>query len=148
MDLALAIAELDTEANALTCAGMQNALAIRDTTERLQAHMLKLPNALGIEDYPLKHQFGDGTYIRQVFIPAGHLIVGRRHKQNHFALVTVGEVSIFCEQEIVRFKGPRLWWSPAGTKRVVYAHEDSLFFTIHGTHQRDMDKLLDELTEC
>ena len=147
MDLATSIAELDTEANALTCAGMTNALAIRDTTERLEKHMKSLPNALGMADFPLRHMFGDGTYIRQVFLPAGTLIVGRRHKQNHYAMVTLGEVSIFCEQEITRFRGPRLWWSPKGTKRVVYAHEDSLFFTIHGTHERDPEKLMQELTE-
>ena len=28
-----------------------------------------------------------------------------------------------------------------GTKRIAYAHEDTVWATVHGTHERDLDKI-------
>lgn len=141
------LAELQERALILaTGSNISEKLAIRRIIEDVQAHMEKLPDALWFDDFPLKHQFGDGTYIRQVFLPAGSLVVGRTHKQNHFALLTAGDVSIFSEQEVCRRQACSVWQSPAGTKRIVYAHEDSLFCTLHGTHTRDPSLLFEELT--
>lgn len=141
------LAELKERALILaTGSNISETLAIRWIIEDVQERLELLPNALGIDDFPVKHQFADGTYMRQVFLPAGSLIVGRTHKQHHFALLTAGDVSIFSEQEVCRRQACSVWQSPAGTKRIVYAHEDSLFCTLHGTHERDLAKLFEVLT--
>jgi len=81
---------------------------------------------------PLTHKFADGMYVREIFIPKGMMIVGKIHKHSHPNFLLSGEVSVFTEQDgIKKLKGPLSMISSAGTKRVVYAHEDSVWITVH-----------------
>ncbi len=81
--------------------------------------------------FPLKHTFSDGVYVREIFIPKGSLIVGKIHKHSHPNFLMKGDVSVMTEEGPKRLKAPLSMISPAGTKRVVYAHEDTVWVTIH-----------------
>ncbi len=81
---------------------------------------------------PLKHSFADGVYIREMFHPKGLVTVGRIHKYAHASFIISGEVTVFTEGEGKKnIKAPYHMVSPAGTKRVVYAHEDTVWVTTH-----------------
>jgi len=47
------------------------------------------------------------------------------------------------ESGIKRVRAPFTVVSPAGTRRVAYAHEDTIWMTVHGTHETDLDKIED-----
>lgn len=51
--------------------------ALKDKVLTLQAEVLKLPQI----QLETKHYFADGMYAREVFRPAGCVIVGRVHKK-------------------------------------------------------------------
>lgn len=82
-----------------------------------------------------------GIYARQVFIPAGHLAVGHIHKYQQLNIMVSGEVSIATEEGVFRVKAPYVVVSPAGVKRAVLAHEDTIWLTIHGTDETDVEKI-------
>lgn len=93
---------------------------------------------------PLQHHHIDGVYVRTIFIPAGTTIVGKIHKHSHANILSKGDVSVYTEDGgLERLTGPLTMVSPAGCKRVVYAHTDTTWTTIHATGETDLSKIED-----
>lgn len=112
----------------------------REKIEALEAEMLKLPQI----ELPIRHHFAEGLYGREVFIPAGALLTGRVHRSETLNIISTGEMSIFDENGTKRIKAPCTMVTPPNGKRVGYAHQDTLWITVHATTERDLDKLEDE----
>lgn len=105
----------------------------------------KLTNA--VEGYPLKHSFSEGIYVREISIPAGHVVVGKIHKHEHPNFISKGRVTVVTEQGgVEELVAPVTIISPAGTKRLLFTHEDTVWTTIHATDYRDVDTIVDHLT--
>lgn len=95
---------------------------------------------------PLKHSFADGQYVREMFIPKGVVIVGKIHKHSHPNFLLKGKVSVFTEQDGVQeLEAPLSMVSSPGTKRVVYAHEDTIWITVHKTNSTDLVEIEEEI---
>ena len=90
---------------------------------------------------PLKHSFADGCYIREVFNPKGELIVTKIHKVSHPFFLLKGEMSILTEEGEKRIKAPHYGITKAGTKRIIYSHEDCVFVTVHATDKTDIKEI-------
>jgi hypothetical protein len=56
-------------------------------------------------------------------------------------ILSKGEISVLTEDGIKRVSAPFHVVSPAGTKRIAYAHEDCVWTTIHGTEENDLEKI-------
>lgn len=98
--------------------------------EALQEAMLAFPQA----ELQSAHDFHGGMYLRQVMIPAGHTVVGKKHKRPHFFIVATGSLMISHKGEpATRHDAPYIHLSEPGTKRALYALADSLVFTVHAT---------------
>jgi mannose-6-phosphate isomerase-like protein (cupin superfamily) len=124
-------------------ADMNEVTATVKSIEALQAVMRDLPQAT----LSTEHHFADGMYCRALFRPADTLIVGKVHKREHFYMVLSGEVTVISDGIKERVKAPRIFVSKPGTKRAVYAHEDSLCITVHRTDKTDLDEIEAELLE-
>lgn len=96
-------------------------------------------------DCPLRHIFTTGVYAREIFIPKGTFIVGKIHKHDHLNFLSVGEVTVFTKDGTERIKAPRTMVSTAGTKRAVYAHEDTVWTTVHVTDETDLAKIEEQI---
>ena len=92
-------------------------------------------------ELPVKHHFSQGVYARELFIPKGTLLTGKIHKYAQLNILSQGELSVLTEDGIVRVRAPFTVVSPPGTKRIAFAHEDSVWTTIHGTNETDLDKI-------
>jgi hypothetical protein len=101
--------------------------------------------SLSISECPLKHTFAPGAYAREIFIPKETLIVGKIHKHSHLNMLMKGTVSVLTEEGPRVFKAPMTMVSPAGTKRVVFAHEDTVWVTVHLTNETDLEKIEEEI---
>lgn len=119
-------------------------LVTRKSIEDLQTAAAKLPQSTELKT---EHYFADGMYCRALFRPRDTLIIGKCHKREHLYLVVQGEVTIVGDGFKERVKAPRIFVSKPGTKRAVYAHEDSLCITVHRTDNTDLDKIEAELIE-
>ena len=129
-----------------------SAITSREFREKIfefERSLARIPNSfVGDSDQcPLKHSFANGIYVREIFLPKGVLLTGRIHKCDHPNFILSGDVSVVTEFDgVQRLKAPQSMISKAGTKRLVYAHADTVWVTIHRTDETDPSKLVDEIT--
>ena len=96
-------------------------------------------------DLPLHHQFAPGAYARTIFIPQGTLVVGKIHKHPHLNMLVCGTVSLATEEGPLFLEALKIMTSKAGTKRVVYAHTDTVWTTIHLTDKTDLAEIEEDI---
>ena len=92
-------------------------------------------------EIPIVHHFSKGVYAREMRPPKGALIVGKIHKFENLNILSQGEVSVLSIDGVMKVKAPHTFVATPGTKRVIYAHEDVVWTTIHGTDETDVDKI-------
>lgn len=111
-----------------------------------QEELAKQPGAFfGDNDScPLTHKFAPGVYVREIFIPKGTCVVGKIHKHEHPNFLMSGDVLVVTEGEgRQHLKAPLSMISKAGTKRIVFALEDTVWITVHATEETDLKKIED-----
>ena len=99
----------------------------------------------GKEICKITHYFAPGVYAREMWMPAGCLITGKIHLTEHLNMLSQGRVSVSNKGESVTMEAPYTFVSPVGTKRAIYAHEDSTWTTIHATDLSDPDEIEAEI---
>lgn len=104
----------------------------RQAIKDLEGAIKELPQT----DCPLAHMFARGLYSRTILIKAGTVLTGAVHKYSHFSVVTAGEVTVVTEEGRRLIKAPWMEVSPAGVKRAMYAHQDTLWTTFHHTQAK------------
>lgn len=92
-------------------------------------------------EMPVTHHFAEGVYGRELFIPKDTILTGKIHKYSQLNILSKGEMSVLTEEGVKRVKAPFHIVSPPGTKRIAYAHEDCVWTTVHGTSERDVEKI-------
>jgi hypothetical protein len=117
------------------------AAQFRNSILEVQEALAKLPQL----DCPLKHHFAPGAYAREILLPKGSLVIGKIHKHAHINVVSKGRVSVMTEFGRMDIEAPCTFVSKVGTKRAVYAHEDTVWTTVHVTSETDLEKLEDEI---
>lgn len=96
-------------------------------------------------EIPPVHYFSKGLYAREIFIPKGTLLTGKIHKTEHLNIISKGDISVVTEEGTKRIQAPFTMVAKPGTKRVGYAHEDTVWTTIHATEETDLEKIEHEL---
>ena len=127
----------------VTYSGILANRSAKATVEALQAAMLELPQY----EPPTEHVFHGGMYCRQVTIPAGCTIVGKKHKQDHLFMVVSGEVRIVDDGQAQTLTAPAVLQSKTGVKRAIYAITDTVFLTVHATPAKDVEQAEQMLVE-
>ena len=90
---------------------------------------------------PVKHTFADGCYIREIFNPAGLLLVTKIHKKKHPFFLMRGKMSILTENGIQHVEAPHHGITVPGTKRIIYTHTDCVFITVHATDSTNIEEI-------
>tara|TARA_R100001082_G_scaffold102563_1_gene72764 strand:+ start:3125 stop:3598 length:474 start_codon:yes stop_codon:yes gene_type:complete len=93
--------------------------------------------------FPLKHTFADEIYVRQMSMGAGTLVVGAIHKHLHVWFLLTGNIYVVTEDADEEYIAPCYVVASPGTKRVIYAKEDSIFVNVHKnpTNTQDIEQL-------
>lgn len=120
-------------------------LDIRAKILRLQHDMLTTMPVENRIDCPLKHHFAPGVYAREIFIPAGTVIIGKIHKHAHVNIISQGSASVMTEFGEMKIEAPCTFISQPGTKRAVLAITDVIWTTVHPTDETDLAKIEDEV---
>jgi hypothetical protein len=97
--------------------------------------------------FPLKHTFADGIYVRQMSMKQGTMVVGAIHKHLHVWFLLTGRIAVATEDVIEEYISPCYVVATPGTKRVIYANEDSIFVNVHKnpTNTQDISYLEKEI---
>jgi hypothetical protein len=85
---------------------------------------------------PLEHIFADGLYARQLTIPKNCVLTGAIHKRQHINIIAKGDISVATEHGVKRIKAPYVMISEPGTKRAGFAHEETVWITVHATEAK------------
>lgn len=121
-------------------------LLIREKILAFEDKLRTIKHTMQGDCFPLKHSFADGCYVREIFIPKGHAVVGKIHKHSHPNFLMSGIVLVCTENGgIEEFEGPRAMISPAGTKRALVALTDVRWITVHVTDETDLEKIEEEV---
>ncbi len=127
---------------------IERKVACRSRITQFAQALMKMPGiTLGDNAHcPLKHSFVDGIYVREIFMPANTVCVGKIHKHEHPNFLMKGRVTVVTEDGgIKELQAPLAMISPAGTQRAVYVHEDTIWITVHHNpgNETDLEKIED-----
>lgn len=109
--------------------------------EALESVLERLPQEFVAQN----HIFTPGLYLREVFIPAGTLLTTRIHLVEHPFIISAGVVSVW-DNEWETLRAPHSGVTKPGTRRILYAHTDVIWSTIHATDKTDPDEVVREVT--
>lgn len=119
---------------------------VADQVLRLEAMLIKGERV----ECPIEHQFCEGMYMREVFVPAGTLFTTYVHKTQHPFFGVMGELLIWEDGHgWVQMIAPCRGITQPGTKRIVYALTDVVWVTYHSNPDNitEVDKLEEMLFE-
>ena len=131
------LAELDALPLLLESVGLLSECPSREQITALADMLDPLEAVHGVVDIHTMHHVHGGLYGRSVVIKAGTLVVGAVHKIPGFARC-VGDLTSWTERGRERFTGAHLIESVPGP-RVVFAHADTTWFTVHPNLTGDTD---------
>jgi hypothetical protein len=106
---------------------LEVATPTRAQIERLEEYLVQHPQV----EIPAVHRFAAGLYCREITIPADTLMTGKVHRAEHVSIMLSGDMTVLTEEGMRRVQGPQVFISPAGTKRVGYAHSEVRWVTVH-----------------
>lgn len=93
-------------------------------------------------DLPMRHYFSEGMYLRELFIPAGTFLTSWEHKTEHVCIVSSGSITVWSQENgTSHIKAPYTFISKPGHRRLGFAHENTVWTTVHATSERDLDLL-------
>ena len=111
-----------------------NKLAARSKIATFEESLLKLADGDLIEGdgkeivhsnkFPMKHAFADGIYVREMLMNKDSAVVGAIHKHLHVWFLLTGHLVVVAKP---------------GSKRLIYAVEESRFVNIHKNPDNTQD---------
>ena len=116
--------------------------SVREKVFKAEELMLQMPQL----ELEVKHYFSHGVYARELYIPKDTILVGKLHKYPQLNILSKGDISVLIDEEVKRIQAPYTVVSPAGTKRIAYTHEDTIWLTIHGTEETNLDAIEEYFT--
>lgn len=91
---------------------------------------------------PVTHHHAPGMYAREMFIPAGTVLVGKMHKHAHLCTLVKGRIAVAGEGgEVREMAAPMTFLSEPLVKRAGVALEDTIWITYHLAETTDLDAL-------
>lgn len=120
------------------------ALDYHGKVDQLQVSLANHPQL----DMPLTHRFTPGLYVREIFMPKGALVISKIHKTEHPYAVLKGHAAVLTDDgKVEQIKAPFIGITKAGTRRVLFVHEDCAWATFHPTALTDVDAIEDYIIE-
>lgn len=116
-------------------------LPTQEDMYEIEARLLQLPQA----DFSLVNRFADGLYARQVTMCAGTLVSSKIHLKEHLAFVMAGDISVWTDQDYQRIQAPQVIVTQPGTKRILLAHADTVWITVHACNAKTVEEAEAEL---
>lgn len=121
---------------------MDNAVITNDTTFSIRDRVHAFEAIAAQHEQvklEVKHYFSKGIYARELHIPQGVILTGHIHKYENLNIISKGKIRVLIDDKLVDIEAPCTIVSPPGTKRIAIALEDTVWTTIHGTEERDLD---------
>tara|TARA_B110000483_G_scaffold133686_1_gene159984 strand:+ start:108 stop:557 length:450 start_codon:yes stop_codon:yes gene_type:complete len=95
------------------------------------------------EDFPIKHNFSDQLYMREMKMKAGTFVVSAMHHTDHFWFLMTGKILVTTDGETIEHIAPCFEKSIKGAKRLIVCTEDCVFINVHKnpSNTQDLEKI-------
>jgi len=117
--------------------------------EELSSELHKNPNFITGDKVqklnPLKHMFADGCYIREIYNPAGQILLTKIHKKKHPFFLMEGEMLVLTDKGIETLTAPHYGITEPGTQRIIYSKTGCKFVTVHATENTNIEEIEKEV---
>ena len=108
---------------------MDTRVAFDDRLDIWEAYVAGLPPQ---PEFPLRHYFPPGLYVREITMPAGAIVTSRIHKFESPFIISKGRVLVASENEgTVIYEAPRSGITKPETRRLLFVEEETVWTTIH-----------------
>lgn len=87
------------------------------------------------------HHFADHLYAKETIIPAGEHLLQHVHKFSHLSVLAKGKVIITTDKGQQTVEGPTCLEIKAGINHGVKALTDTVWYCIHATEEKDVNKI-------
>ena len=126
---------------------LENTLIQNADGENIIVGTKEKPIVTDSDKIPIKHFFMEGVYVREMTMFKGMAVVGAIHKHLHMCFLLSGYLTVANEEGVKDYIAPCYKISTPGIKRVLYAHEDSIWYNTHKnpSNTEDVDKLEKEI---
>lgn len=88
---------------------------------------------------PVTHNFAPEIYVREIFMPAGTVVIGHKHLTEHFNVILKGKCRVMIGDELKELTAPCTFISGAGSQKVVNVLEDCIWQTVHSNPDNETD---------
>jgi hypothetical protein len=94
-------------------------------------------------DVPLYHHWSGGVYIREIRIPAGSYIMGKRHRYETCNILLKGTLLVYVDdgKPPVPMTGPVIFTTQPNAKKFAYCQEEAIFLNIIPTKETDPEEI-------
>ena len=99
--------------------------------------MSKLDDMLRENGIAVAHNFGGGTYAKEMRIPRGQYIKQHAHNYEHLSILASGDARVEMAGKTEYLSGPSCITIPAGYEHRVAAVTDVVWYCIHATNVAD-----------
>lgn len=112
----------------------------------LESVLMNVPDEFKIE-VPILNHFSNGVYAREMRMPKDCLVIGKIHRFENMSIVSKGVVSVLTEFNVEQYRAGDVVIAPAGVKRVLFAHEETYWTTVHAVGgMTNPDEIIEYLT--
>ena len=91
------------------------------------------------EDFPIKHNFSDQLYMREMKMKAGTFVVSAMHHTDHFWFLMTGRILVTTDGETIEHIAPCFEKYIKGAKRLIACTEDCVFINVHKNPSNTQD---------
>ncbi len=106
-----------------------------------EAHVTVDRHSCISEGFKLEEALTPGIYTRELTMPKGSLVFSRIHMETHPFMIVKGLVSVYDGSSVQSLEAPYKGVTKAGTKRVLYVHEDTTWITFHPTEMEVLEEI-------
>jgi hypothetical protein len=93
------------------------------------------------DDIPVRNFIHGGMYAREATMIAGIAGTGKVHTEDHLLMISQGDITIMTDDDKFRVQAPFIYEAKANTKKLLFAHEDTVLTTIHATPLTDLAEI-------
>lgn len=117
---------------------MQQRNSVANLVQAIRDEGIGIPS----DSFTVNHYFAPMQYAREMVIPAGVVVVGKIHRHAHVSVLSAGACTVFTAGEgIAELTAPCTFVSPEGAQRVIVAHTDVVWTTVHVTNKTDLAEI-------
>lgn len=98
------------------------------------------------EEGTTTHWHCEGAYVREFFLPEGHVVTGEIHKYSCINILLQGKIKLVQSDGERIVEAPHIYIAQPYEKKALYALEDSIFLNVHATEETDPQKLREHFT--